>query len=76
MRTRLEDIEINVKRLELRPDDTLLVAVPDWLDPADFERIREAVEENLPDVNVLVITSNVELTVLAPAAREHLPKGR
>jgi hypothetical protein len=58
------DIE-DIKRLDVKPGDVLLVTVPRQMTAEAAERVKNAFETNLP-IRVLVKTSDVHVEVAGP----------
>lgn len=57
--------EFTITKLDAKPGDTLVIRVDHTLTREIADRIRAAVEPNLPElVKVLVIGKDVELSVL------------
>lgn len=56
-----------IARLELRPEDVLLIQVPDLADPKRILSVRDQILRGIPDgVNVLVLDGAFGLQVLRP----------
>ena len=55
----------DIQRLNVRKGETLVVRVP-TRNTAEIERVRDGLCAALPDVKVLVIGPDVELSVLCP----------
>lgn len=57
----------SIKRLDVRPGDTLVVTVPDDTDPKTFNLIADAFDGRMPDdVKVVVVTAGIEMQVVTP----------
>ena len=62
-----EQLEFTIARLQMQPGDVLVVRAVRPIPSATAERIRDHVRAALPlAVQVLVIDSDVELSVLTP----------
>ncbi len=55
------DIE-DIKRLEVKPGDVLIVTVPPGMNPEQVERVKNVFETNLP-VRAIVKTADIEVEV-------------
>lgn len=64
------DIE-DIKRVVVRPDEVLLVTVPDHTPRAMFAQIRDAFEANL-SCRVLVTTSGIQAAVISAEQAEQV----
>ncbi len=56
----------DVQRLELRPDDIIVLFVADNLNPQNVLRIEKQVEENIPGHKVLVLVGEMKIGVMSP----------
>lgn len=64
--------DFDVRRIELRPGDALLVEAPGPMTPARAARLREQAEQAFPGVPLLILDAGATLRILAawPAPRE------
>lgn len=61
-----EKIEIDdIKRLQVKPGDVLLVTVPEHTTRQIAEIIKERFADHLPDVKVIVMTAGIEVGVVS-----------
>lgn len=56
-----------VRRLSLKPGDSLLVTVPANLTREQYDYIRQSFEENLEGTNVLVVSDTLDVAVVERA---------
>lgn len=56
----------SIRRLDIKPGETLVATLPRDAHPRDIERAAEVLKDRLPDgVEVLVVSGNVDLSVLS-----------
>jgi hypothetical protein len=55
-----------VQRLELKPDDILVLKVPCTLQEDTAKRLRTAMEETFPGYKVIVLGDGLDLSVISP----------
>lgn len=59
---------MNIQTLRLGPDDVLVVSVPGAISDTMSAEIRRRIHEQIPDVKVLILSTNITLTVVQKAA--------
>ena len=62
-----QTIEVeSIRRLDIKPGETLVVGLPDGATPEDAARVKDAVEARVPHgVNVIVMSAGIDLTAVA-----------
>lgn len=62
-----QTIEVeSIKRLDVKPGETLVVTLPESAEPRDMQAIRIAMEGHVPDgVRLLIVSHSVELGVIS-----------
>lgn len=58
----------SIRRLDIKPGETLVATIPPSATMQDLATVKAALESTLPNVKVLVVTSNVDLQVLCPSS--------
>lgn len=58
-------IYFEIARLDLRPGDTLVVKIPQFVNRMTADRYGEKIREHCPNNRVLVITKDTDLAVLS-----------
>lgn len=59
---------MNIQTLRLGPDDVLVVSVPGAISDAMGAEIKARIHAQIPGVKVLVLSTNITLTVVQKAA--------
>lgn len=62
-----QTIEVeSIRRLDIKPGETLVVGLPERATQQDMDQVRAALTDRVPDgVKLLIVSSNVDLDVLA-----------
>lgn len=64
-----QTIEVeSIRRLDIKPGETLVATVPAATRPDDVERIAACLRAELPNVKVLVVSDTVDLQVLCQSS--------
>lgn len=59
-------IEIEeIKKLDVRPGETLIVTLPDDTDEMEMTRVRRIFRDEIPNVHLIVTTRDVKLEVVS-----------
>lgn len=64
-----QTIEVeSIRRLDIKPGETLVVTLPAGTPAEDVQRIRDLILDHVPDgVKLMLVSADVDLSVLCPS---------